>query len=47
MIDEKLLEKYYRGKLLCENHDCPLSLKILTTLHICTTEEIDPIDRTS
>lgn len=20
MIDEKLLEKYYKGKLLCENH---------------------------
>ena len=47
MIDEKLLEKYYKGKLLCENHDCPLSLKILTTLQICTTEEIDPIDRTA
>ena len=45
MKDEKALEKYYRGKLLCENHDCPLSLKILTTLQICTTEEILPIDR--
>ena len=47
MIDEKLLEKYYKGKLLCENYDYPLYLKILTTLHICTTEEIDPIDRTA
>ena len=45
MIDEKLLEKYYKGKLLCENYDYPLYLKILTTLQICTTEEIDPIDR--
>lgn len=47
MIDEKLLEKYYKGKLLCENYDYPLYLKILTTLHICTTEEIDPIDITA
>ena len=47
MIDEKLLEKYYKGKLLCENYDYPLYLKILTTLHICTAEEIDPIDRTA
>ena len=47
MIDEKLLEKYYKGKLLCENYDYPLYLKILTTLHICATEEIDPIDRTA
>ena len=45
MIDEKLLEKYYKGKLLCENYDYPLYLKILTTLQICTTEEILPIDR--
>ena len=29
MIDEKALEKYYKGKLLCENHDRPLSFKIL------------------
>ena len=47
MIDEKLLEKYYKGKLLCENYDYPIYLKILTTLHICTAEEIDPIDRTA
>ena len=47
MKNEKLLEKYYKGKLLCENYDYPLYLKILTTLQICTTEEIDPIDRTS
>ena len=47
MIDEKLLEKYYKGKLLCENYDYPLYLKILTTLQICTTGEIDPIDRTA
>lgn len=47
MKDEKLLEKYYKGKLLCENYDYPLYLKILTTLQICTTEEIDPIDRTA
>ena len=45
MIDEKLLEKYYKGKLLCENYDYPLYLKILTTLQICTTEEMLPIDR--
>ena len=47
MKDEKALEKYYRGKLLCENHDCPLSLKILTTLQTCTIEEINPVDRAS
>ena len=47
MIDEKLLEKYYKGKLLCENYDYPLYLKILTTLQIYTAEEIDPIDRTA
>ena len=47
MIDEKLLETYYKGKLLCENYDYPLYLKILTTLQICNTEEIDPIDRTA
>lgn len=45
MIDEKFLEKYYKGKLLCESHDRPLSFKILTTLQICTTEEMNPIDR--
>lgn len=45
MIDEKLLEKYYKGKLLCEIHNCPLSFKILTTLKTCTTEEMLPIDR--
>ena len=47
MIDEKLLEKYYKGKLLCENYDRPLSFKILITLQTCTTEEINPIDRVS
>ena len=45
MIDEKVLEKYYKGKLLCENHDRPLSFKILITLQTCTTEEMLPIDR--
>lgn len=45
MIDEKFLEKYYKGKLLCENYDRPLSFKILNTLQTCTTEEINPIDR--
>ena len=45
MIDEKALEKYYKGKLLCENHDRPLSFKILITLQTCTTEEMLPIDR--
>ena len=45
MIDEKLLEKYYKGKLLCENYDYPLYLKILTTLQIHTIEEMLPIDR--
>lgn len=47
MIDEKLLEKYYKGKLLCENYDRPLSFKILNTLQTCTTEEMLPIDRVS
>lgn len=47
MIDEKLLEKYYKGKLLCENYDRSLSFKILNTLQTCTTEEINPIDRVS
>lgn len=47
MIDEKLLEKCYKGKLLCENYDRPLSFKILNTLQTCTTEEINPIDRVS
>lgn len=47
MTDEKKLEEYYKGKLLCENHDCPLALKILTTLQTCTTEEMNPIDRES
>lgn len=45
MIDEKALEKYYKGKLLCENYDRPLSFKILITLQTCTTEEMLPIDR--
>lgn len=45
MKDEKLLEKYYKGKLLCEDRDYPLSLRILATLQICTTEEMLPIDR--
>ena len=45
MKNEKALEKYYKGKILCEDHDCPLSLRILTTLQICTTEEMLPIDR--
>ena len=47
MKGEKEISEYYKGKLLCENHDCPLSLKILTTLQICTTEEMNPIDRAS
>ena len=45
MKNEKALERYYKGKILCEDHDCPLSLRILTTLQICTTEEMLPIDR--
>lgn len=32
---------------MCENHDRPLSFKILITLQTCTTEEINPIDRVS
>ncbi len=45
MKDEKALEKYYEGKLLGNNNEYPLSLRILTTLQICPTEEILPIDR--
>lgn len=45
MTDEKKLEEYYKGKLLCKDHDCPLALKILTTLQICTEKEMLPIDR--
>lgn len=45
MKDEKALEKYYEGKLLGNNNEYPLSLRILTTLQICPTEEMLPIDR--
>lgn len=45
MKDEKALEKYYEGKLLGNNNECPLSLRILTTLQICTEKEMLPIDR--
>lgn len=45
MKGEKALEKYYEGKLLGNNNEYPLSLRILTTLQICPTEEMLPIDR--
>lgn len=45
MKGEKEITEYYEGKLLGHNNECPLSLRILTTLQICTTEEMLPIDR--
>lgn len=45
MKNEKEIYEYYKDRLLCKDHDCPLALKILTTLQICTTEEMNPIDR--
>ena len=45
MKGEKEIAEYYKGKLLGNNNGCPLSLRILTTLQICTTEEMLPIDR--
>lgn len=47
MENEKQLAEYYKGKLLCEDHDCSLILKILNTLQTCLMEEINPIDRAS
>jgi len=48
MTNEKILEKYYEGKLLLgKDWDSPLIDKILLTLQTCTTEEINPIDRAS
>ena len=45
MKGEKEIAEYYEGKLLGNNNGCPLSLRILTTLQIFTTEEMLPIDR--
>lgn len=45
MKNEKEICEYYRGKLLGDNDGYPLSLRILTTLEICTEKEILPIDR--
>ena len=45
MINEKEISEYYRGKLLGDNDGYPLSLRILTTLQICTEKEMLPIDR--
>lgn len=45
MKNEKEIYEYYKDRLLCKDHDCSLALKILTTLQICTTEEMNPIDR--
>lgn len=45
MKGEKEITEYYEGKLLGNNNGCPLSLRILTTLQIYTTEEMLPIDR--
>lgn len=45
MKNEKEIRRYYEDRLLGSNSECPLSLRILTTLQICTTEEMNPIDR--
>lgn len=45
MKGEKEIAEYYEGRLLGNNNGCPLSLRILTTLQIYTTEEMLPIDR--
>lgn len=45
MKNEKEICEYYRGKLLGNNDGYPLSLRILTTLQICTEKEMLPIDR--
>ncbi len=45
MKGEKEINEYYEGKLLGNNYGCPLSLRILTTLQICTEKEMLPIDR--
>ena len=45
MKNEKEIRRYYEDRLLGNNSECPLSLRILTTLQICTTEEMNPIDR--
>lgn len=45
MKNEKEICEHYKGKLLCDNDGYPLSLRILTTLEICTEKEILPIDR--
>lgn len=45
MQGEKEITEYYEGKLLGNNNGCPLSLRILTTLQICTEKEMLPIDR--
>lgn len=47
MIDEWILENYYKGKLLCDTYDYPLTQKILMTLKLCTEKEINPTDRES
>lgn len=45
MKNEKEICEYYRGKLLGDNDGYPLSLRILTTLQICTEKEMLPVDR--
>ena len=45
MKNEKEISEYYRGKLLGDNDNYPLSLRILTTLQICPEKEMLPIDR--
>ena len=45
MKNEKEICEYYKGKLLGDNDGYPLSLRILTTLQICTEKEMLPIDR--
>ena len=45
MKNEKEIYEYYKDKLLCKDHNCPLALKILITLQICPEKEMLPIDR--
>lgn len=45
MKSEKEISEYYEGKLLGNNNEHPLSLRILATLQTYTEKEMDPTDR--
>lgn len=45
MKSEKEISEYYEGKLLGNNNEYPLSLRILATLQTYTEKEMDPTDR--